>query len=393
MKNKKICVLMLVLTIVVNSVLVCAAEPANHAITTTARGYVLMEADSGKVLLENNADQAVPPASITKVMTLLLIYDAVSAGKITWDDKVTVSEHAASMGGSQVYMEPGEEQTVRDLVKCISIASANDAAVTMAEYIAGSEQQFVDMMNKKAQDLGMKNTVFKNACGLHAEGHVSTAKDVALMSRELITKYPDISKTATVWMDTITHRTRKGESEFGLTNTNKMLKWYNGITGLKTGYTPEAKHCVSATASRDGMQLIAVVLGSEDGKVRFREAAGLLDYGYANYMVKSGPQVGEILGSSPVRKGDKDLVELTIEDSISFVVPKSNNTSEITYEIIYEDKVIAPIYKGQKLGTITYSLDGKVVGEANLVAAADIGKAKLKNMIPYMYKRFFNISK
>ncbi|MEG0012656.1 MAG: D-alanyl-D-alanine carboxypeptidase family protein [Cellulosilyticaceae bacterium] len=393
MKNKKICVLMLVLTIVVNSVLVCAAEPANHAITTTARGYVLMEADSGKVLLENNADQAVPPASITKVMTLLLIYDAVSAGKITWDDKVTVSEHAASMGGSQVYMEPGEEQTVRDLVKCISIASANDAAVTMAEYIAGSEQQFVDMMNKKAQDLGMKNTVFKNACGLHAEGHVSTAKDVALMSRELITKYPDISKTATVWMDTIIHRTRKGESEFGLTNTNKMLKWYNGITGLKTGYTPEAKHCVSATASRDGMQLIAVVLGSEDGKVRFREAAGLLDYGYANYMVKSGPQVGEILGSSPVRKGDKDLVELTIEDSISFVVPKSNNTSEITYEIIYEDKVIAPIYKGQKLGTITYSLDGKVVGEANLVAAADIGKAKLKNMIPYMYKRFFNISK
>lgn len=393
MKNKKICVLMLVLTIVVNSILVCAAEPANHVMTTTARSYVLMEANSGKVLLENNADQAVPPASITKVMTLLLIYDAINAGKITWDDKVTVSEHAASMGGSQVYMEPGEEQTVRDLVKCISISSANDAAVTMAEYVAGSEQQFVDMMNKKAQDLGMTHTVFKNACGLHAEGHVSTAKDVALMSRELITKYPEISKTATVWMDTIIHRTRKGESEFGLTNTNKMLKWYNGITGLKTGYTPEAKHCVSATASRDGMQLIAVVLGSEDGKVRFREAAGLLDYGYANYMVKTGPQVGEILGSSPVKKGDKDLVELTIEDSISFVVPKSNNASELTYEIVYEDKVIAPIYKGQKLGTITYSLDGKVVGETSLVAAADIGKAKLKNMIPYMYKRFFNISK
>lgn len=393
MKNKKICVLMLVLTIVVNSILVCAAEPANHVMTTTARSYVLMEANSGKVLLENNADQAVPPASITKVMTLLLIYDAINAGKITWDDKVTVSEHAASMGGSQVYMEPGEEQTVRDLVKCISISSANDAAVTMAEYVAGSEQQFVDMMNKKAQDLGMTHTVFKNACGLHAEGHVSTAKDVALMSRELITKYPEISKTATVWMDTIIHRTRKGESEFGLTNTNKMLKWYNGITGLKTGYTPEAKHCVSATASRDGMQLIAVVLGSEDGKVRFREAAGLLDYGYANYMVKTGPRVGEILGSSPVKKGDKDLVELTIEDSISFVVPKSNNASELTYEIVYEDKVIAPIYKGQKLGTITYSLDGKVVGETSLVAASDIGKAKLKNMIPYMYKRFFNISK
>lgn len=393
MKNKKICVLMLVLSIAVNSVLVSAVEPANYTMTTTARGYVLMEADSGKILLENNSDQAVPPASITKVMTLLLIYDAIDAGKITWDDKVTISEHAASMGGSQVYMEPGEEQTVRDLVKCISIASANDAAVGMAEYIAGSEQQFVDMMNKKAQDLGMSNTVFKNACGLHSEGHVSTAKDVALMSRALITKYPDISKTATVWMDTIIHKTRKGESEFGLTNTNKMLKWYNGITGLKTGYTPEAKHCVSATASRDGMKLIAVVLGSQDGKIRFREAAGLLDYGFANYMVKTGPQVGEVLGSAPVKKGDRELVELTIEDSISFVVPKSNSSSELTYDIVYEDKVIAPIYKGQKLGTITYSLDGKVVGEASLVAASDIGKAKFKNMLPYMYKRFFNISK
>lgn len=393
MKNRKICVLMLVLTIVVNSLLVCAAEPVKNTITTTARGYVLMEADSGKVLIENNADAAVPPASITKVMTLLLIYDAVNAGKITWDDKVTISEHAAGMGGSQAYMEPGEEQTVRDLVKCISIASANDAAVAMGEYIAGSEPQFVDMMNKKAADLGMTSTVFKNACGLHAEGHVSSAKDVALMSRELITKYPDISKTATVWMDTIIHRTRRGESEFGLTNTNKMLKWYNGITGLKTGYTPEAKHCVSATATRDGMKLIAVILGSEDGKVRFREAAGLLDYGFSNYMVKTGPQVGEVLGSVPVKKGDKDLVELTIEDSMSFVVPKSNSTSELTYEIAYEDKVIAPIYKGQKLGTITYSLDGQVVGEAKLVATYDIGKAKFKNMLPYVYKRFFNISK
>lgn len=393
MKNRKICVLMLVLTIVVNSLLVCAVEPAKNTITTTARGYVLMEADSGKILLENNADSAVPPASITKVMTLLLIYDAINGGKITWDDKVTISEHAAGMGGSQAYMEPGEEQTVRDLVKCISIASANDAAVAMGEYIAGSEQQFVDMMNKKAADLGMTSTVFKNACGLHAEGHVSSAKDVALMSRELITKYPDISKTATVWMDTIIHRTRRGESEFGLTNTNKMLKWYNGITGLKTGYTPEAKHCVSATATRDGMKLIAVILGSEDGKVRFREAAGLLDYGFSNYMVKTGPQVGEVLGSVPVKKGDKDLVELTIEDSMSFVVPKSNSTSELTYEIAYEDKVVAPIYKGQKLGTITYSLDGQVVGEAKLVATNDIGKAKFKNMLPYMYKRFFNISK
>lgn len=392
MKNNKICTLILLLTIVVNSSAIMGVESAGNTITTTARSYALMEAGSGKILLDYNMDEQMPLASVTKVMTLLLIYDAVDAGKITWDDKVTISEHAAGMGGSQAFMEPGEEQTVRDLVKCIGIASANDAAVAMAEYIGGSEQQFVDMMNKKAADLGMENTVFKNACGLHVDGHVSSAKDVALMSRELITKYPDITKIMTVWMDKIIHRTRRGESEFGLTNTNKMLKWYNGITGLKTGYTPEAKHCVSATATRDGMDLIAVILGSSDGKVRFREAAELLDYGFANYMVKTGPEVGEVLGSMPVKKGEQDTVDLTIEESMSFVVPKSNTTSEVTYEVAYEDNVVAPIYKGQKLGTITYSLEGNVVGEANLVAANNVGKAKLKNMIPYMCKRFFSVA-
>lgn len=392
MKNKKICALILLLTIVINSSAIMGVESAGNAITTTARSYALMEAGSGKILLDYNMDEQMPLASVTKVMTLLLIYDAIDAGKITWDDKVTISEHAAGMGGSQAFMEPGEEQTVRDLVKCIGIASANDAAVAMAEYIGGSEQQFVDMMNKKAADLGMKNTVFKNACGLHVDGHVSSAKDVALMSKELITKYPDITKIMTVWMDKITHRTRRGESEFGLTNTNKMLKWYNGITGLKTGYTPEAKHCVSATAERDGMNLIAVILGSSDGKIRFREAAELLDYGFANYMVKTGPKVGEVLASMPVKKGEQDAVDLTIEESMSFVVPKNNTTSEVTYEIVYEENVVAPIYKGQRLGTITYSLDGNVVGEANLVAASDVGKAKLKNMIPYMCKRFFSVA-
>lgn len=393
MSNKKICALMLVLTMVCNSIGLLAADQVPKTITNTAKSYVLMEANSGKILLENNMEESIPPASITKIMTLLLIYDAIESGKITWDDKVTISEHAAGMGGSQAFMEPGEEQTVRDLVKCIGIASANDAAVAMAEYVAGSESQFVDMMNKRAQELGMNNTVFKNACGLHVDGHVSSAKDVALMSRELITKHPDVAKVMTVWMDKIIHKTRRGESEFGLSNTNKMLKWYNGITGLKTGYTPEAKHCVSATAQRDGMDLIAVILGSSDGKVRFREAAELLDYGFANYMVKTGPQVGEVLGSAKVKKGDKDLVELTIENSMSFVVPKSNNTSELSYEIEYDKDITAPIYKGQKLGTITYSLDGAEVGKADLVAAFDVGKAKFKNMLPYMYNRFFNINK
>ncbi|MGL4345507.1 MAG: D-alanyl-D-alanine carboxypeptidase family protein [Cellulosilyticaceae bacterium] len=361
-------------------------------IEATARSYVLMEASTGKVLMEKEMDQQLPPASITKVMTMLLINDAVASGKISWDDTVTISEHAAHMGGSQVFMEPGEEQKVRDLLKCIAVASANDAAVAMAEYIGGSEEQFVQMMNQKAADLGMKNTVFKNACGLHVDGHVSSAHDVALMSRELITKYPEMSKTLTIWMDNITHRTRRGESQFGLTNTNKMLKWYSGITGLKTGYTPEAKHCVSATATRDELGLIAVVLGSQDGKIRFQEAGKLLDYGFANYAVKTGPKVGEVLAQAPVKKGNKDLVELTIEDSMRFVLPKGDAKAEIAYTVAYEDEVVAPIYKGQKLGKISYTLNGEVVGEADLVAAQDVGKAGLKDMLPYTLQRFFKLS-
>lgn len=394
MKKQKTIAFIMAMCLIISQGVVFAGEPvkAPEGMAATARSYVLMEGTSGKVLLENNKDTPFPPASITKVMTLLLINEAVESGKISWDDKVTVSEHAASMGGSQIFMEPGEEQTVRDLVKAICIASANDAAVAMSEYIAGSEQQFVDKMNARAQELGMTQTVFKNACGLHVDGHVSTANDIALMSRALITKYPDISKTLTTWMDTITHKTKKGESEFGLTNTNKMIKWYNGITGLKTGYTPQAKHCVSATATRDNMDLIAVVMGSQDGKIRFQEAAQLLDYGFSNYMVKTGPQVGEVLGTTPVKKGESDTANLTIEDTLNFVVPKGNTTSELTYDIVCDESVVAPVYKGQQLGTITYSMDGEVVGEAQLVAKEDVAKAKLKNMVPYMLKRFFSLA-
>jgi D-alanyl-D-alanine carboxypeptidase (penicillin-binding protein 5/6) len=367
-----------------------ASFGAENKIETTAKGHVLMEAATGEILLEKNKEAQMPIASVTKVMTMLLIYEAIEKGKIAWDDVVTISEHAAHMGGSQVFMEPGEEQKVRDLVKCISIASANDAAVAMAEFIAGSESQFVDMMNQRAKELGMTNTVFKNACGLHEEGHLSTAQDVALMSRELITRFPEISETATIWMDTIIHKTRKGESEFGLTNTNKMLKWYPGITGLKTGYTPEAKHCVTATATRDNMGLIAVILGSSDSKVRFREAGQLLDYGFANYAVKTGPQVGEVLGQVEVKKGDKDYVELTLEKSISFVVPKGQQQEELTYTLDTLEEVKAPVYKGEKLGTITYNQGDKVVGTADVVAAYDVGKGSLKDMLPYMFEHFFS---
>ncbi len=394
MNKKKILMVSLLISIMVTSQsLGATSEKTKESIASTARSYVLIEESSGKILLDNNKDIPLPPASITKVMTLLLINDAISLGKITWDDKVTVSEHAAHMGGSQVFMEPGEEQTVRDLVKCICIASANDAAVAMGEYIAGSEEKFVQMMNDRAKGLGMNNTVFKNACGLHADGHVSTAYDIALMSRELMKKYPETSKVLTIWMDTITHKTRRGESEFGLSNTNKMIKWYKGITGLKTGYTPEAKHCVSATATRNDMGLIAVVMGSSDGKTRFREAGQLLDYGFANYMVKTGPQIGTVVGKTPVKKGDKALVEAVIDETRAFVVGKDNASVELTYDIKYQNNLHAPISKGDKIGTITYYLEGNVVGEAPVIAAYNVTKARLKDMLPYMYKRYFNLSK
>ena len=396
MKSRRAGVIFLLLIVICSSQVFAASTPQkanSQSLATTARSYILMEESSGKVLLERNADEPLPPASITKIMTLLLINEAIDTGKINWEDKVTISEHAAHMGGSQVFMEPGEEQTVRDLVKCICIASANDAAVAMSEYIAGSEEQFVELMNKRAKELGMTHTVFKNACGLHIDGHVSTARDIALMSRALINGHPEITKTLTTWMDTITHKTRRGESEFGLSNTNKMLKWYKGTTGLKTGYTPEAKHCVSATATRDNMGLIAVIMGAADGKTRFREAGQLLDYGFANYKVKVGPAIGTIIDETPVKKGNVSRINVATQETKAFVVPKSNTNSELTYQVNYKDPLVAPIVKGSVIGEITYYLDGVEVGKGQLISATDVEKATIKQMIPYMCKRFFKLSK
>lgn len=394
MKNRRACSIFLLVMILACTEVLAKTEntASSQNIAATARSYVLMEQSSGKVLLERDAETPFPPASITKVMTLLLINEAIDAGKINWDDKVTISEHAAHMGGSQVFMEPGEEQTVRDLVKCICIASANDAAVAMSEYVAGSEEQFVELMNKRAQELGMTHTTFKNACGLHVEGHVSCAKDIGLMSRALLEEHPEMSKILTTWMDSITHRTRRGESEFGLSNTNKMIKWYSGLTGLKTGYTPQAKHCVSATATRDQMGLIAVIMGAADGKTRFQEAAQLLDYGFANYKVKVGPQIGTIIAQQEIKKGTEPQIDVATAETKSFVVPKASSNSELTYELQYTTPLVAPISKGEEIGRIIYYLDGNEVGEGSLVSASEVKKATLKQMLPYMARRFFKIS-
>ena len=253
------------------------AEQTQPAVEISAPSAVLMEASTGTVIFEKDSDTARPPASVTKIMTMLLIFDALEEGSIGLDNEVTTSEYAASMGGSQVFLEPGEIQTVDTMLKCIAVASANDACVAMSEYICGSEEEFVRRMNERAKELGMKNTNFVNCNGLDAQGHVTSARDIALMSRELITKYPQVHDYSMIWMENITHTTKKGTTEFGLTNTNKLVRQYEYTTGLKTGSTGDAKFCVSATGEKNGIEMIAVVMAAENSKERFADAVKLLN--------------------------------------------------------------------------------------------------------------------
>ena len=304
---------------------------------------VLMEASTGTVLFEKNKDEKLKPASVTKVMTLLLIFEALESGQINLMDDVSVTEHAASMGGSQVYLEPYEVQNVDTMIKCISISSANDASVAMAEHIAGSHEEFVARMNKRAKELGMNNTNFVNCTGLDADNHYTTAYDIALMSAELITKFPEISNYATIWMDTFVHTTKKGRTEFGLTNTNKLIKSYKGITGLKTGSTSIAKYCLSATARRNNMDLIAVIMAAPDTKTRFREATKLLNYGFANYSLFVDDNHDVIMEPVRVTKGVTDYVTGKAKNNFSYLCSKGMSPDNIRKEIVFFDKVTAPI--------------------------------------------------
>lgn len=370
---KKMLSIMLAAVIAIISCCGVYAEDTS-ALDINARSAILMEASTGKVLYESNADEALPPASVTKIMTLLLIYDSIASGKIKWTDTVTVSEYAASMGGSQIFLEPNETQTVEALTKSIAIASANDAAVAMAEYIGGSEGGFVALMNERAKGLGMKTAVFKNACGLDTDGHVMSARDIALMSRELMNKYPDVKKYTTTWQDSITHTTKRGESVFGLTNTNKLIKQYSYATGLKTGSTGKALYCLSGTATKDNMDLIAVVMAAPDPKVRFAEVIKLLDYGFANYEVKHGEAEGTKKGDVTVYKGEKDSVPAIIKGEVSLLTKKGSDTA-LEGKVELSEAVNAPIKKGDKLGRLVYYSEGKEVGNCDLVAAEDVEKA------------------
>lgn len=352
-----------------------AAEP-----DVESPSVILMEASTGKTVYEKNADETLHPASITKIMTLILIFDALSENKITLDENVTVSEHAASMGGSQVFLEAGEKQTVNTMIKCISVASANDASVAMAEHIWGSEQTFVDKMNERAQGLGMSGTHFVNCCGLDTDGHMMTARDVAIMSRELITRYPQIHEYSGIWMDTITHSTRRGESEFGLSNTNKLIKQYELATGLKTGSTGLAKCCLSATAEKDGIELIAVVMAAPNSKTRFKDAISLLNYGYGVVDIyRDNAWLSQ--EKIAVHGGKSDSVTCRKNNEFVYVFTEDTDTGRIKCTEEYADGLDAPVYEGDVVGQMVYELDGNILGTIDIVAADTVEKAGLGDCI------------
>ena len=343
---------------------------------------VLMEVSTGTVLYEKNAKTAVSPASVTKIMTMLLIFEALEENKIKLEDTVVVSENAASMGGSQVFFEQNEKQTVDTMLKCIAIASANDACVAMAEFVSGSEEAFVNKMNQKAKELGMENTHFVNCNGLDAESHQMSAYDVALMSRELITKFPQIHEYCTIWMDTIVHQTAKGSQEFGLSNTNKLIRQYEYSTGLKTGSTSEAGFCVSATAKKGNMELIAVIMNGETSKSRFQDAVTLLNYGYMNYQIYTDTDAERtLLDAMPVKGGVETMVPLKYASDFHALLMNGENVSSIEKRLELLNEVRAPIEEGQVVGTLVYYYGEKKLGEVEIIAQNSVELAKYSDYL------------
>lgn len=353
---------LLLLLVLLTAMPVSAGVPDNIPFDVNAASAVLMEAETGTVLYAKNADQALPPASVTKIMTLLLFMEEVDRGNIRLDEEISVSEYAASMGGSQVYLEPGETMQAEEMLKCVIIASANDGAVALAEKVAGSEDAFVALMNERAAQLGMHNTKFENVTGLDddTEKHLTSAYDIALMSRELIS-HETILKYSSIWMDTI----RNGE--FGLTNTNRLIRFYDGATGLKTGSTSKAGFCISATAKRDGMHLIAVIMGSPTRDIRNEAARQLLDYGFSKYSLYRDE--GGVCGEIPVTGGVRDTAECTAEP-FRILLPKGKSKS-VQREILLDESVPAPVKAGDRVGTVRYLSDGETVGEGEITALTD----------------------
>ncbi len=353
----------------------------NTDLGLNAKSAILMEEATGNILYESNPDERLPIASVTKVMTMLLIMEAVDSGKISLDDMVTVSENAMSYGGSTMFLETGEQLTVNDMLKGIAVASANDGCVAMAEHLAGSESAFVDMMNEKAKELGMENTHFMNTNGLDEDDHYSSARDVAIMSRELM-KHETIFNYTSIWMDTL----RGGK--FQLANTNKLIRFYDGANGLKTGSTSKALCCLSAAAKRNDMQLIAVVLGAPTSAERFASAKSLLDYGFANYAVNTQITAGDEVQKIAVEKGVDKEVGVVAGDSCSTLVKKGQEDN-ITKEIKIDETITAPIEAGQKIGTMTISRDGEVIADIDLNASSTVEKKGIGLIIKDFFATIF----
>lgn len=345
------------------------AADIDQSLTITAKSAILTERSTGTVLFEHDADKQMPPASITKVMTLLLVFEAMDAGKFTMETKIVASEHACSMGGSQIWLEPGEAFTVNELLKAAAISSANDACVALGEAVSGSEETFVELMNERAAELGMKNTVFKNCTGLDAEGHLSTARDIAIMSAELL-RHPEIKNYSTVWMDSL----RGGKTE--LTNTNRLVRFYKGCTGLKTGSTDGAGCCLSASAERDGMELISVTLGSPNTDERFAAGRKLLDYGFANFALVKMTPPEEYLAPIPVAHGTAETVQPICEEPAAFLLKKGQEAG-VEQSVYLPEKLEAPVKAGDVLGRVTVTLSGGEIGGYDIVAAEDVPRMGL----------------
>ena len=356
----------------------------NNSLNLESGSAILIDQATGKILYSHNAHEKLRPASVTKVMSILLIMEALDSGKITLETQVPCSENAHSMGGSQIWLDTTENLTVNDMLKSICVVSANDCTVAMAEYIAGSEEAFVQMMNTKAKQLGMNDTTFKNCHGIDEDGHVTSAYDIALMSKELLQNHPSITNYTTIWMDSI----RGGESE--LVNTNKLIRNYQGATGLKTGSTSIALYNLSASATREGLSLIAVIMKAPTTKIRFSEATKLLDYGFANYTSKSFGSKGDIIQTVDVNKGLMPKVNLVLEDNASVLI-KKGDTGNINQNVVINENITAPIKIGDILGKIQFKAGEEIILEKNLIAETDVEKTTLWNITTNLYKKWFNM--
>jgi len=377
--NILLCLLMIMLLVLPAYTVNAEVQPFD----INSKSALLMDAGTGTILYEKNAHEQLAPASVTKIMTMLLVMESLDSNKITLNDNVVVSERASKMGGTQLYLEAGEIKTVEELMKGIAIRSANDASLALGEYIAGTEELFIQQMNNRAKELGMENTTFVNTNGLPAEGHVTTAYDIALMSRELL-KHKDIHRWLTTWMDTVV--VGKRQSPQSLVNTNKLLNTYQGINGIKTGYTSEAMHCLSASATRGNTTFISVIMAAPTSPIRFSEATKLLDYGFANYNTVEIAKKNGVIGTVMLGKGKKDQIEAVAKESLNALVQKGDE-SKVEKEILLPPSITAPVLQGDRIGEVIARIDGKEIGRVDIISKESVEKASVLNILEKMFNK------